>query len=51
MKIAIVGAGMTGAYLYRLLQGRNHTISIFDKRAENTVRVNPLCLGNFQGFP
>lgn len=50
MRIAIVGAGMTGAYLYRLLQGRNHTISIFDKRPGTRCGLTPCAWGTSRGF-
>jgi flavin-dependent dehydrogenase len=50
LKIAIMGAGMTGAYLYRLLQGRNHTVSIFDKRLVTRCGLTPCAWGTSRGF-
>jgi flavin-dependent dehydrogenase len=50
LKIAIMGAGMTGAYLYRLLQGRNHTASIFDKRPGTRCGLTPCAWGTSRGF-
>lgn len=50
MKIAITGAGMAGAYLYRLLQGRNHTVSIFDKRPGTRCGITPCAWGTSRGF-
>ena len=31
MKIAVIGAGLSGANIYRLLKEQNHEVSIFDK--------------------
>ena len=50
MKIAIVGAGMTGAYLYRLLRARNHKVSIFDKRPVTRCGLTPCAWGTSRGF-
>jgi len=50
LKIAIMGAGMTGAYLYRLLQDRNHTVSIFDKRPGTRCGLTPCAWGTSRGF-
>ncbi len=45
-----MGAGMTGAYLYRLLQGGNHTVSIFDKRLKTRCGLTPCAWGTSRGF-
>jgi flavin-dependent dehydrogenase len=50
LKIAIIGAGMTGAYLYRLFQDRNHTVSIFDKRPGTRCGLTPCAWGTSRGF-
>jgi flavin-dependent dehydrogenase len=50
LKIAIIGAGMTGAYLYRLLRGRGHTVSIFDKRLGTRCGLTPCAWGTSRGF-
>lgn len=41
MKIAIAGAGMTGAYLYRLLRSRGHEIDIFDRDPGTRCEITP----------
>ena len=45
-----MGAGMTGAYLYRLLQGRNHSLSIFDRRPGTRCGLTPCAWGTSRGF-
>ena len=47
MKIAIAGAGMTGAYLYRLLRNRGHEIDIF-LGPRDEMWDNSLCLAYFK---
>lgn len=50
MKIAILGAGMTGAYLYRLLQARGHTIDLYDKPAGTRCGLTPCAWGTSRDF-
>jgi flavin-dependent dehydrogenase len=50
MKIAIVGAGMTGAYLYRLLAAKGLLIDIFDRRPGTSCGLTPCAWGTTRGF-
>ncbi len=50
MRIAIVGAGMTGAYSYRLLAARGHLIDLFDKRPGTRCGLTPCAWGTSKGF-
>jgi flavin-dependent dehydrogenase len=50
MKIAIVGAGMTGAYLYKLLVARGHSVDIFDKNPGTRCGLTPCAWGTSRGF-
>ncbi len=50
MKIAIMGAGMTGAYLYRLLQTQGHTIDLFDRPAVTRCGLTPCAWGTSRSF-
>ena len=50
MKIAIVGAGMTGAYLYRLLAGKGHGVDVFDKNPGTRCGLTPCAWGTSRGF-
>ncbi|MGD0233955.1 MAG: NAD(P)-binding protein [Syntrophorhabdales bacterium] len=50
MKIAIVGAGMTGAYLYRLLAAKGFLIDVFDKRPGTRCGLTPCAWGTSRGF-
>jgi len=50
LKIAIAGAGMTGAYLYRLLDRKRHTIDIFDRDTGTRCGIKPCAWGTSRGF-
>ena len=50
MKIAIMGAGMTGAYLYRLLRAQGHTIDLFDRPVGTRCGLTPCAWGTSRGF-
>ena len=50
MRIAIVGAGMAGAYLYRLLGAKGHCIDVFDKRPGTKCGLTPCAWGTTIGF-
>jgi flavin-dependent dehydrogenase len=50
LKIAILGAGMTGAYLYRLLRDGNHAVSVFDQRLRTRCGLTPCAWGTSRGF-
>ncbi len=50
MNIAIAGAGMTGAYLYRLLDRRRHTVEIFDKDPGTDCGIKPCAWGASRGY-
>ncbi len=50
MKIAIAGAGMTGAYLYRLLRNRGHEIDVFDGHPGTGCGISPCAWGTSKGF-
>lgn len=50
MKIAIAGAGMTGAYLYRLLRNRGHEIDVFDRDPGTRCEISPCAWGTSRGF-
>ncbi len=50
MKIAVMGAGMTGAYLYCLLQTQRHTIDLYDKPAGTRCGLTPCAWGTSRGF-
>lgn len=50
LKIAIAGAGMTGAYLYRLLSRQGHEIDVFDKDRGTRCGINPCAWGTSKGF-
>ena len=41
MKIAIIGAGMTGAYLYKLLVAKGHSVDIFDRYPGTRCGLTP----------
>lgn len=49
-KIAIAGAGMTGAYLYRLLRNRGHKVDIFDWDPRTKCGISPCAWGTSRGF-
>jgi len=50
LKIAIVGAGLTGSYLYRLLNGSGHTIDLFDKPIPTRCGIHPCAWGTSRDF-
>lgn len=50
MQIAIAGAGMTGAYLYRLLDKKRHTVHIFDRDPGTACGIKPCAWGTSRGF-
>lgn len=50
MKVAIVGAGMTGAYLYRLLGKKKVHVEIFDRPPPTTCGISPCAWGASRGF-
>ena len=50
LKIAIAGAGMTGAYLYRLLRNRGHEIDVFDHAPGTRCGISPCAWGTSRGF-
>ena len=50
MRIAIAGAGISGAYLYRLLKGYGHDVTIFDIEHKTNCRISPCAWGTSKGF-
>ena len=50
MKIAIAGAGISGAYMYRLLKGYGHDVTIFDIEHKTNCDINPCAWGTTKGF-
>jgi flavin-dependent dehydrogenase len=50
LKIAIAGAGLTGAYLYRLLRDQGHEIDVFDKDPGTRCGISPCAWGTSRGF-
>ena len=50
MKIAIAGAGISGAYMYRLLKGYGHDVTIFDLEHKTQCGINPCAWGTTKGF-
>ena len=50
MKIAIVGAGTTGAYCYRLLTTLGFQVDIFDRTRKTACGINPCAWGTSRGF-
>jgi 2-polyprenyl-6-methoxyphenol hydroxylase-like FAD-dependent oxidoreductase len=49
-KIAIAGAGMTGAYLYRLLSMRGLRVELFDSASKTQCGLTPCAWGTSRGF-
>lgn len=45
-----MGAGMTGAYLYRLLANKRRTVDIFDKSTGTSCGISPCAWGTSRGF-
>jgi flavin-dependent dehydrogenase len=50
LKIAIAGAGMTGAYLYRLLRNRGYAVNIFERDPGTRCGISPCAWGTSRGF-
>ncbi len=50
MKLAILGAGISGAYLYRLLQETGHTVHVFDKDPRTSCGLTPCAWGTSRAF-
>lgn len=49
-KIAIAGAGMTGAYLYRLLRRESDRIDVYDVAPPTRCGLSPCAWGTSRGF-
>ncbi len=49
-KIAIAGAGMTGAYLYRLLSNGGHQSDVYDIGHNTKCDLSPCAWGTSRGF-
>jgi glycine/D-amino acid oxidase-like deaminating enzyme len=50
VKIAIAGAGMTGAYCYRLLKKDGFHVDLFDRPHKTACGISPCAWGTSQGF-
>ncbi len=50
LKIAIVGGGITGAYLYRLLKRRGQNVEIFDIKPATRCGISPCAWATTQEF-
>jgi flavin-dependent dehydrogenase len=51
MNIAVMGAGLTGAYLYRLLKARNRAVvDVFDRGPGTRCGLTPCAWGTSRGF-
>jgi flavin-dependent dehydrogenase len=50
LKVAIAGAGTTGAYLYRLLKNEGFQADIFDKKRSTACGITPCAWGTSIGF-
>ncbi|MFH0904262.1 MAG: hypothetical protein V1854_03630 [Methanobacteriota archaeon] len=50
MKITIAGAGISGAYMYRLLDLWGHDVTIFDIEHKTNCGINPCAWGTSKGF-
>ncbi len=50
MKIAIAGAGVTGAYLRKALGNRGHSVDVFDKNPGTRCGLTPCAWGASRGF-
>jgi len=50
MKIAIIGAGMVGAYLHRLLAAQGFLVDVFDRRPGTRCGLTPCAWGTTRGF-
>ncbi|MBU2497329.1 MAG: NAD(P)-binding protein [Proteobacteria bacterium] len=50
MKIAIAGAGTTGAYAHRLLRNQGFHVDLFDKEPKTACGLNPCAWGTSRDF-
>ncbi len=50
LKLAIVGAGVAGAYLYNLLTKQGFKIDLFDQNPRTGCRLRPCAWGTSRGF-
>jgi flavin-dependent dehydrogenase len=50
MRLALIGAGIAGAYLYRLLHSKGYPIDLFDKGADTACGISPCAWGTSRGF-
>jgi flavin-dependent dehydrogenase len=50
LKIAIAGAGTTGAYCYRLLKNRGFQVHLYDRKRKTACGINPCAWGTSGGF-
>ena len=50
MKIAIAGAGIVGAYLYRILSNKGYRVDLYDIRNGTTCGLTPCAWGTSLGF-
>ena len=50
MRIAIAGAGTTGAYLYRLLSNEGLKVDIYDRKRTTACGLNPCAWGTSRDF-
>lgn len=50
MKVAIAGAGTTGAYCYRLLKNQGLQVHLYDRERRTACGINPCAWGTSRGF-
>jgi len=50
MRTAILGAGLTGAYLYRRLSGQGHEVEVFGNDPGTRCGISPCAWGTSLGF-
>jgi len=50
LRVAIAGAGTTGAYLYRLLSKEGFQVDIFDRKRNTACGISPCAWGTSRGF-
>lgn len=50
IQIAIAGAGISGAYLYRLLEAEGHDVTMYDIEHKTTCGINPCAWATSKGF-
>lgn len=50
MRIAIAGAGISGAFMYRLLKACSYDVTIFDKEKRTNCGISPCAWGTTKGF-